>query len=232
MFGRCSPVRASTALSRSGSAVRAAPALRTPLRCGFASLDTDERKSYYCLGVNVGHQLDNGTLTGATPADVEAIAAGLADALNGAEMQLDVQEFSQTAAAFFAAKAEAAAAEANKGQLAFLEAAAAEDSATQTESGLVIKEAIAGEGDSPTAADTVEVHAMLPSHTIPFAFSPAQNLSGPFCCLQMDRLGGATQVHYEGRLIDGTVFDSSIQRGETVSFPLNGVIGARFYKLL
>ena len=31
-------------------------------------------------------------------------------------------------------------------------------------------------------------------------------------------------VHYEGTLIDGTVFDSSYQRGETVSFPLNQVI--------
>lgn len=32
------------------------------------------------------------------------------------------------------------------------------------------------------------------------------------------------KVHYEGKLLDGTVFDSSIQRGEPVSFPLNRVI--------
>jgi FKBP-type peptidyl-prolyl cis-trans isomerase FkpA len=31
-------------------------------------------------------------------------------------------------------------------------------------------------------------------------------------------------VTYEGRLADGTVFDSSIQRGEPVTVPLNGVI--------
>ena len=166
MFGRCSPVRA---LSRSGSAIRAAPALRAPLRCrGMASLTTDELKSYYCLGVNVAHQLDNGTLTDVSPADVEAIAAGLADVLNKSELQLDVQEFGATAAAFFSEKQEAAAAEANKGQVAYLEAAVAEDGATQTESGLVIKETLAGEGDSPTAADTVEVRwRCLPcSHTL------------------------------------------------------------------
>eukprot|EP00095_Tigriopus_kingsejongensis_P000106 maker-scaffold2108_size20737-snap-gene-0.0 protein:Tk00106 transcript:maker-scaffold2108_size20737-snap-gene-0.0-mRNA-1 annotation:"peptidylprolyl isomerase" len=32
------------------------------------------------------------------------------------------------------------------------------------------------------------------------------------------------KTHYHGTLIDGTVFDSSVQRGEPISFPLNGVI--------
>ena len=32
------------------------------------------------------------------------------------------------------------------------------------------------------------------------------------------------KVHYSGSLIDGTVFDSSIERGEPVSFPVSGVI--------
>ena len=34
----------------------------------------------------------------------------------------------------------------------------------------------------------------------------------------------SVRCHYEGFLIDGTVFDSSIQRGEPAAFPLNGVI--------
>jgi FKBP-type peptidyl-prolyl cis-trans isomerase len=31
-------------------------------------------------------------------------------------------------------------------------------------------------------------------------------------------------VHYHGTLLDGTVFDSSVERGQPISFPLNGVI--------
>lgn len=32
------------------------------------------------------------------------------------------------------------------------------------------------------------------------------------------------EVHYTGKLLDGTVFDSSVERGQPVKFPLNGVI--------
>jgi FKBP-type peptidyl-prolyl cis-trans isomerase len=52
-----------------------------------------------------------------------------------------------------------------------------------------------------------------------FAISTLKAGTGP-----SPKASSTVKVHYEGRLIDGTVFDSSIQRNEPTSFPLNGVI--------
>jgi FKBP-type peptidyl-prolyl cis-trans isomerase FklB len=38
------------------------------------------------------------------------------------------------------------------------------------------------------------------------------------------KLTDTVKVHYHGTLIDGTVFDSSVQRGEPITFPVSGVI--------
>jgi len=38
------------------------------------------------------------------------------------------------------------------------------------------------------------------------------------------KLTDTVKVHYQGTLIDGTIFDSSIQRGQPIFFPVNGVI--------
>lgn len=37
-------------------------------------------------------------------------------------------------------------------------------------------------------------------------------------------LQSTVEVHYHGTLTDGSVFDSSVDRGQTISFPLGGVI--------
>lgn len=37
-------------------------------------------------------------------------------------------------------------------------------------------------------------------------------------------LQSTVEVHYHGTLTDGTVFDSSVDRGQSISFPLSGVI--------
>jgi FKBP-type peptidyl-prolyl cis-trans isomerase FklB len=40
----------------------------------------------------------------------------------------------------------------------------------------------------------------------------------------MPKATDTVKVHYHGTLLDGTVFDSSVERGEPIEFPLNGVI--------
>ena len=41
---------------------------------------------------------------------------------------------------------------------------------------------------------------------------------------QKPTLTDKVKTHYHGTLIDGTVFDSSVERGQPISFPVNGVI--------
>lgn len=41
---------------------------------------------------------------------------------------------------------------------------------------------------------------------------------------QIPTINDKITAHYHGTLIDGTVFDSSVDRGEPASFPVNGVI--------
>lgn len=69
----------------------------------------------------------------------------------------------------------------------YLAAAAQEEGAIRTGTGLVYKVLAPGTGPSPAATDTV-------------------------------------QVHYHGTLPDGRVFDSSVDRGQPASFPLDQVI--------
>jgi FKBP-type peptidyl-prolyl cis-trans isomerase len=40
----------------------------------------------------------------------------------------------------------------------------------------------------------------------------------------MPKAEDTVKVHYTGKLLDGTVSDSSEERGQTISFPHNGVI--------
>lgn len=40
------------------------------------------------------------------------------------------------------------------------------------------------------------------------------------------KLGDIIKVHYEGKLLDGTVFDSSFERGKAAIMPLDGLVQA------
>ncbi|MEL0203449.1 MAG: FKBP-type peptidyl-prolyl cis-trans isomerase, partial [Halieaceae bacterium] len=118
----------------------------------------------------------------------------LEDALAGGEAMLTDDEINAEMTAFQErrqAEAEAervALAQTNlEAGRAYMEEMSGREEVQTTESGLQYVVIEPGEGDSPVAEDSVE-------------------------------------VHYEGRLIDGTVFDSSFERGQTVTFGLTQVI--------
>jgi len=100
---------------------------------------------------------------------------------------MDLPAANAAVQSFMMKKQESAGAEARKEGEDFLAKNATRPEVKVTDSGLQYEVLKEGEGISPTATETVE-------------------------------------VHYHGTLLDGTVFDSSVERGETIEFPLNRVI--------
>jgi FKBP-type peptidyl-prolyl cis-trans isomerase FklB len=147
----------------------------------------------YCLGLDFGRGLTEGGIA----VDPDSVAAGLADALSGAEPKLTAEQFAAVMQRFQqvmqqkAQEAEKKMAGKGAENLArgekFLAENGKKDGVQVTPSGLQYRVVEEGAGDSPGPRDTV-------------------------------------RCHYEGTLIDGKVFDSSYKRGEPAEFPVNRVI--------
>jgi FKBP-type peptidyl-prolyl cis-trans isomerase FkpA len=88
-----------------------------------------------------------------------------------------------------------------------------------------------GEKEETSAAPAEASAPASPAAAAAPAKRPGAEDGSPFSVTHRS-LGAGTQptaadvvrVHYEGRLADGTVFDSSIARNEPAEFPLSGVI--------
>ena len=149
------------------------------------ALSGEDTKGLYAVGFNVGNQLAE--LSVLDEDGVDALISGIRDRLVGNEPKESLPEYVPKGAELVQAAQTARAEKLAAAGVAALKAAASEPGAVQTASGLVVQELIAGEGDSPTAADKVK-------------------------------------CHYEGTLVDGTIFDSSYARGEPIEFGLGQVI--------
>jgi len=149
------------------------------------ALEPEDKKGLYAVGFNIGNQLAE--LSVLDEESVDAILSGIRDRLIDEEPDVPLAEYVPKGGAIVQAAQSARAEKMAGAGVEALAAAAAEEGATQTESGLVVQELIAGEGDSPTPESKVK-------------------------------------VHYEGKLVDGTVFDSSYARGEPIEFGLTQVI--------
>ena len=150
------------------------------------SLETNIDKMSYGIGMSMARSVKG------QPIDINtaAMMAGLQDVLNDKPAKLEEEVIREAFAAVREDQMEKQKLESEgavkKGE-EYLAVNAKKEGVSSTESGLQYEVLASGEGDSPQAEDTVE-------------------------------------VHYHGTLIDGSVFDSSVDRGTPAKFPVNRVI--------
>jgi len=149
-----------------------------------AAVNDESEKTFYYLGTALSRNLVPMNLS---EDELKLVIRGLREALHGEAMELDdatygprLNEIVQERMAVVALAEEEAAAD-------YIEKMAAEDGAVKTESGLIIRELVVGDGDSPTENSVVK-------------------------------------AHYHGSLRDGSVFDSSVERGQPFTSALTNVI--------
>lgn len=189
---RAGPTAAFTA-ARSGARTAAARAVTAKQMSTGPMPHDDEKMPFYALGVNLARQIGGQTSfkTLLEDEELELVLEGFGDSLKGTGVQDDqavLTTYGQALNVILTDRSskivDRVKAEGEEYVTSFLDC---NDDAVKTESGLVYYSMKDGEGATPKAADTVE-------------------------------------VHYHGTLTDGTVFDSSVDRGQTISFPLGGVI--------
>jgi len=152
-------------------------------------LTTDEQKASYGFGLQFGDQLRRNSFEGL---ELDAVLAGIQHWYNQQEAALDDGQINASYQVIQARKqARDAELAGKRQQLAdiFLEANAAREGVTTTDSGLQYEVLESGDGARPGPTSTVV-------------------------------------THYHGTLVDGTVFDSSVERGEPAEFGVHQVIPA------
>ncbi len=146
------------------------------------------------LSYGIAYSLGQRMAADSVPMDVDAFSAGLRDALEGAEPRLTQEEIAAE-------------------MQAFQEEAVAKQQAAQ---------AAVGEANQAAATQFLEANAaregvMVTESGLQYEIIEAGDgpKPGP---------DDSVEVHYRGTLIDGTEFDSSYARGETVTFGVGQVI--------
>ncbi|MCB1773839.1 MAG: FKBP-type peptidyl-prolyl cis-trans isomerase [Gammaproteobacteria bacterium] len=151
-----------------------------------AVVSVSERYSY-AMGARLGEMLKS---QGIGQIDAGAFAAAIDDVMQGRPLRLSAEEMRQAVVdqqKVFAEQRAQRAEETLRAGRDFLAANARKPDIVVLPSGLQYRVLASGEGEQPTAADSV-------------------------------------RVHYHGTKIDGSVFDSSVDRGQPAEFSLGGVI--------
>ena len=173
------------------------------------SMKTTNDSISYAIGVNLGKSLKENSIA-VTP---EMVSAGVADGLAGAPKLTDAQ-IQQVLVALqqeLAARQPAQSGAQTLGQ----------ESGTQQGQNQVPPEQLAAEnktqGEAFLAQNKTQQGVIATASGLQYQVLTEGTGASP-------KATDNVKVHYTGMLLDGTVFDSSVKRGEPISFPLNGVI--------
>lgn len=139
----------------------------------------------YQIGLLLGSNLAN--QVNPLDMDVEAMGQGIQAIFGMSATNEELQAASQAVQTYMQGIAASQAAESVEQEKSFLEENAKREEIVSRESGLQYEVLVEGNGDIPTAQNTVV-------------------------------------AHYEGRLLNGKVFDSSVLRGQPATFPVGNLI--------
>lgn len=142
----------------------------------------------------IGADIGQGLKSLPATLDVEQLIAGLRDAMTGAQPRLTPEQMQEVLTAF-------------QTQIINQMQAKAEADMTQVKAaGAKFREENSKKAGVVTTASGLQIEMLVEGQG------------------DAPKATDTVRVHYTGTLIDGTKFDSSVDRGEPAEFPLNGVI--------
>lgn len=199
----CSALIGSTARAQTPPPAAAQPAADQPASTAPALPDLKSKVSYL-IGQNMGRQFGREGMEidpAIFAAGVKDGMAGAKSALTEAEMQAAITEFSSIQEAKAKAKADDAALK-------------------SLESNPELK----AKHDKNTADATAFLAANGKKEGVQTLASGVQYKIIKSGTGATPKLTDTVTTHYTGKLLDGKVFDSSVERGQPATFPVNGVI--------
>lgn len=120
-----------------------------------ASTETGDEQVLYALGLAMSQGLAQFSLS---EEELERVQEGLVDGVLGNDPEVNLQEYMMQIQEFAQERAQRATAAEREAGVGVIDAAAAEEGATKTASGMVFRSLEEGTGASPSATDRVTVH--------------------------------------------------------------------------
>ena len=158
-------------------------------------LDTDDKKLGYSLGMTFAEHMQQDM----QDIEVDAFVQGVIDGLEGNEPQLSEEEVQASIQAYQQQQIE--------------QQMAQQQEQDQQTAGPNLEQSEAFLADNAERDEVTTTESGL-------QYEVLEKGDGGTSPTAQDRV----TVHYEGRLVDGTVFDSSHERGQPATFPLQNVI--------